>query len=95
MGTVGHAARAVGLSAVSAYKLLKRPGAESFADAWNRAISGGRARMFDQAMERALNGVTTVRVRANGTIETTHGPDLRVMMAVIKSPPFSRRGRLS
>lgn len=87
MGTVGMAASAVGLSAVSAYKLLRRPGAESFAAAWDRAVSLGRARMFDYAMERALNGVTTVRILKGSAIDVEQGPDRRMMMAAIKAPP--------
>ena len=93
MGTVGYAARAVGMSAVSAYKLLKRPGAESFADAWDRAISAGRARMFDYAIERALNGVTSIRIGAGAALDVSHGPDRRMMMAVLREPPRKARPR--
>ncbi|MDT7530499.1 hypothetical protein OVY29_17705 [Sphingopyxis sp. SE2] len=41
MGSVGQAARAVGMGRRSAYRLRDRPGAESFAQAWDRAISMG------------------------------------------------------
>lgn len=39
MGSVGRAARAVGIGRASAYRLRDRPGASSFAAAWDRAIS--------------------------------------------------------
>src|SRR3546814_5900330 len=61
MGSVGQAARAVGMGRRSAYRLRDRPGAESFAQAWDRAIAMGRMRQFDYAMDRAINGITTVR----------------------------------
>jgi hypothetical protein len=71
MGSVGQAARAVGMGRRSAYRLRDRLGAESFARAWDQAISMGRMRQFDYAMDRALNGVTTVRVLRGGAIDVT------------------------
>jgi len=49
MGSVGHAAPAVGLGRASAYRLRDRAlalghGAESFAAAWDRALGTGRWR---------------------------------------------------
>jgi len=91
MGTVAHAARAVGMGPVSAYALRKRPGAESFAAAWDRALDHGRTRMLDFAMERALHGVTTIRLRLGGVIDVERGPDRRTIMAVLKQPPQRKR----
>jgi hypothetical protein len=65
-GTVGRAAQAVGMSKMSAYKLRKRIGAESFVVAWDDALSAERALMLDYAMDRAINGVTTIRLRLGG-----------------------------
>lgn len=66
-GAVSLAARAVGLTPKSAYLLRARPGAESFAAAWDRALGAGRARMFDLAMERTLHGYT-VPLKRRGKI---------------------------
>lgn len=86
-GTVDAAARAVGMSRVSAYRLRQRPGAESFAAAWDRALGEGRAMLCDAAMERALYGVTTVRMRIGGVIEVEHGPDRRLLASFLRLPP--------
>ncbi|MBC7986122.1 MAG: hypothetical protein H7X93_05550 [Sphingomonadaceae bacterium] len=91
MGTVDGAARAVGMSRMSAYKLRRRPGAESFAAAWDGALDTGRARMFDAAIDRALNGVTTLRLRLGGVIDIEHGPDRRLMMSALRAPPPPNR----
>src|SRR3546814_6975661 len=76
MGSVGPAAKAVGMGRASAYRLRERPGAESFAAAWDRAISMGRMRQYDYAMDRALNGVTIVRVLRGGAVDVSGGPDM-------------------
>ena len=55
-GVVSASAKAVGMSAKSAYALRKRPGAEGFAAAWDRAADEGTCRACDTAIDRALNG---------------------------------------
>src|SRR3546814_6904739 len=72
MGSVGQAARAVGMGRRSAYRLRDRPGAESFAQAWDRAIAMGRMRQYDYAMDRAINGITTVRDRKSTRLNSSH-----------------------
>lgn len=56
-GSVSAAARQVGLSARSAYALLDKDGAESFAGAWDTAVLMGvdatRANVIDRAMKGA------------------------------------------
>lgn len=56
-GSVSAAARQVGLSARSAYALLEKEGAESFAEAWDTAVLMGvdatRANVIDRAMKGA------------------------------------------
>jgi hypothetical protein len=89
-GTVGSAVEAVGMTRVSAYNLCKRPGAESFAREWELALSHGRARMIDHAMERAINGVTTIRLRLGGVVDLEHGPDRRMIMKALREPPPRR-----
>jgi hypothetical protein len=89
MGSVGPAARAVGMGRASAYRLRERAGAESFARAWDEALDQGRARMFDYAMDRAINGVTTVRVQRGGSVTVSNGPDMKLVYNVIRDsvPP--------
>ncbi|WP_422060903.1 hypothetical protein [Sphingopyxis sp.] len=84
MGSVGQAARAVGMGRRSAYRLRERPGADSFASAWDRAIATGRMRQFDYAMDRAINGITTVRILRGGAIDVTGGPDMDIVNAVLR-----------
>lgn len=85
-GTASAAAKMVGMSRKSAYALRARADAGSFADAWDKAISFGRARMFDSMMERAMNGVTTFTLRMGGAVDIRHGPDGHLMAAYLKSP---------
>ncbi|MBL8649207.1 MAG: hypothetical protein JNL35_02245 [Sphingopyxis sp.] len=84
MGSVGRGAKAVGMDRRSAYRLRERPGAESFAAAWDRALWMGRLRQFDYAMDRALNGVTTVRVLRGGAIDVSGGPDMDIVRAALR-----------
>lgn len=85
-GQIAEACRAVGISRKSAYKLLDRPGSESFAAAWGAALMSGQQRMLDQLMERAVGGVTTIVVKRGGAVEIGHGPDGRLMAGFLKSP---------
>lgn len=85
-GQVATACRTVGMSRKSAYKLLERPDAASFAQAWEAALTEGRQRMLDQLLARAIGGVTTILVKAGGAVEIGHGPDGRLMAGFLKSP---------
>ena len=68
LGAVAKACRAVGLSTASAYKLRDRPDAESFAAAWHLALQMGRDRVWERAMDRALNGyIRSTRYRGEVT----------------------------
>ena len=90
MGTVDSAAQAVGMSRISAYNLKKRADAGSFADEWDRALGFGRGMMFDYAMERAIYGVTTIKMRLGGAFEVQTGPDIKQIMRVLRLPPPRR-----
>ena len=90
MGSVGKAARAVGMGRASAYRLRERPDAVSFSRAWDRAISMGRTHQFSIAMDRALNGVTTVRVLKGGAIDVSGGPDMAVIQAALRDDGFAK-----
>lgn len=56
---VDEAARHVGMSRESAYTLRRRPGADSFRQAWELALNHAVARLADAALGRAMNGVAT------------------------------------
>ena len=90
MGTVDSAAQAVGMSRISAYNLKQRADAGSFADEWDRALGFGRGMMFDYAMERAIHGVTTIKMRLGGAFEVQTGPDIKQIMKVLRLPPPRR-----
>ena len=90
MGSVGKAARAVGMGRASAYRLRERPEATSFAAAWDCAISMGRTHQFSIAMDRALNGVTLIRVLKGGAIDVSGGPDMTVINAVLRDEAFPK-----
>ena len=66
--SVGHAARAVGMSARSAYKLLDRPGAQGFARAWDQALAEGMARLRGASLARCLEGGDFVPVYRRGRL---------------------------
>ena len=91
-GSVGRAARAVGMGRVSAYQLRKRKGAESFAAAWDWALRQGRTQMLTVALERALNGVTTIRLLRGGAVDIENGPDMRIVQSALREMP-SRQGK--
>jgi hypothetical protein len=92
MGSVGQAARAVGMGRVSAYRLRERAlaiggGAESFAAAWDNAIGLGRTQQYGAAMDAAINGVTTVRVLRGGSVSVTGGPDMAIIRSALRETP--------
>ena len=64
--SVGKAARAVGMSRRSAYKLLDRPGAEQFAKAWDMALDFGMDRLRSSSIARCLDGGDFVPVFRKG-----------------------------
>jgi hypothetical protein len=55
-GSVSAAARAIGMTARSAYRLLDAEGADDFARAWDEAIHEGFTRVQMRSLERSLNG---------------------------------------
>jgi hypothetical protein len=56
LGGVASAAKAVGMSRESAYRLRAHPGAASFAAAWDKAQGWGRGRAADIGTDRAIHG---------------------------------------
>lgn len=83
MGVVAAAAKAVGCTAQSAYKLRLRPGADDFATAWDRALAEGRARAFELAFERAVDGEERPRYYRGKLVGTAHRVDDRLLIAAL------------
>lgn len=55
-GRVSHAARAVGMSENSCYRLRRSPGGENFAAAWGAARAHAALRLIDLAFDRVIDG---------------------------------------
>lgn len=91
MGSVRAACQAVGMGRVSAYRLRERADAESFAAAWDRAVEEGRSMQYCIAMDRALNGITTVRVHRGGSVSLSHGAEMRLVNNALSDPPAPPR----
>lgn len=83
MGVVTAAARAVGKSGTTAYRLRERPDAESFARAWDAAQDMAGDRAFDQAIDRAVHGVEVPRFYKGVQVATVRRPDYRLALKVL------------
>lgn len=90
LSTVDTAAQAAGMLRISAYNHKKRADAGSFADEWGRALGFGRDMMFDYALERAIYGVITIKMRLGGAFEFQTGPYEKHLMKVMRVPPLRR-----
>ena len=44
----------------------------------------GRMRQFESAMDRAINGITTVRVLRGGAVDVTGGPDMDIVHSALR-----------
>ena len=71
-GSVARAARAAGMTPRSASQLLDSPAADSFAEAWDRAIEEGIERVRADALERALAGVFVPVFRRGKLVRVEH-----------------------
>jgi hypothetical protein len=74
---VNVAARAVGMSVVSCYRLRRAPGAQSFAAAWNAARAHG--------FESAASVDAVLRAAANEAAFERH-ISTRVLIALLRKP---------
>ena len=84
-GCVSVAARGVGMTRKSAYRLRDRPGAESFVAAWDRAQGWGQDRTVDVGLERGLLGERVPIVRNGRVVGEIHRHDNRLAMAVLNA----------
>lgn len=70
-GLVGAAAKAVGMTRMSAYRLRRASHAGAFARAWDRARELAGAMIEDIAFERAIEGVEVETYDASGEVTGT------------------------
>ena len=82
-GSVSAAAKHVGMTARTAYKLLDAPGAESFAAAWDAAIDVGFAKVEIDALDRALNGSFVPIYRRGKLSRVEHRRNDRLAVAIL------------
>ena len=98
-GTVTLAARAVGSTSRSAYRLLDAPGADDFARAWDAAIDQGYARIQAEALERALKGAFVPVYRRDKLVRVEHRRSDKLAIALLsgkeRDPNLFRRTAVS
>ncbi|MEN2747687.1 hypothetical protein [Sphingomonas sp. T9W2] len=93
-GSVSEAARAVGMSASSAYRLRRSPGGEAFARAWDAAVAQAVSMLVDVAFDRAINGTVEPVLDANGRrIGSRHRPGDRMLMFLLAAHYPDRYGK--
>ncbi len=82
-GCVARAARAIGKTPRSAYRLLESEGAESFAEAWDQAIARGVEALRWDALDRALHGAWVPVVRRGKIVSFEHRRSDRLAIALL------------
>lgn len=86
-GSVEAAARKVGMARETAYRLRRKPGAASFAAAWD-AITGReralRAKVtFEEVRQRAMEGVLKVRMYGGRHVATEQKHDNSALLGLL------------
>lgn len=84
-GVVAVAARSVGKSPRSAYQLRARPGAESFAQAWDRALDEGQTRAIDVGLARSLQPMVVPVFRHGRQVGTRERFDNGLAIAALRA----------
>ncbi len=92
-GVVAAAARAIGMSATSAYNLRRRDDAGSFATAWDIAVEQARHHALAEAYDRAANGVMVPRLYRGQVVGMVRKADHRMAMAALRNPPKASGAR--
>ena len=99
-GSVARAARSVGMSPRSAYRLAHAPGAEDFVRAWDQAIEEGLERVRADALKDALGGAFVPVFRRGKLVRVEHRKSQRLALALLAGKPhevenLARRTMLS
>lgn len=85
-GTVGAAARLVGMSAKSAYALRRRAGEDSeFARAWDAALDRNYHDVLEQALPRAIDGEVVPVFYGGRQVGQYRRYDTRLALAVLRA----------
>lgn len=82
-GCVSRAAKCVGMTPKSAYRLLDAPGAGSFAAAWDQAIANGIETVRYSALDRAINGSWVPVSRRGKIVRYEHRFNDRMAVALL------------
>ena len=85
LGLVSAAAKSVGMSRKSAYALRLRPGAGSFAAAWDAAVTEGRDEAFGLAFDFAINGTPVPVFRRGVQIGERRCFDHRLLLTALRT----------
>jgi hypothetical protein len=88
-GIVATAAKAVGMGCTSAYNLRRRPGAESFAAAWDRARCIAREAALLHAIEETFRPRVTPRFYRGEYVGHFRSFDDRMLIAALKATQFA------
>ena len=91
-GIVKQAALHVGASLEALYKLRKRPGAEEFAHAWDRAVDAGVGRLEDCALARAIEGEERLVVSGGKILGTERRHNEALVMFFLRHRRAERFG---
>ncbi len=93
-GSVSEAAREVGMSASTAYRLRRSPGGEAFARAWDAAVAQAVGMLVDVAFDRAINGTVEPVLNAEGQrVGSRHRPGDRMLMFLLAAHYPDRYGK--
>jgi hypothetical protein len=91
--SVAEAAREVGMSRQSAYRLRARLQGEPFDFAWDAAFKSAFDRLAEAAMDRAMNGVEVQHYHKGEVVGSSRRFDERFTIALLKMRHEIGRGR--
>ncbi len=81
--SVAAAARSVGMTPRSAYRLTDAPGADGFVAAWDQAIEIGMARLRVDTLDRSLHGSYVPVYRRGKLVKVEHRRNDRLAIAIL------------
>ncbi|MEM6856878.1 MAG: hypothetical protein AAF559_03330 [Pseudomonadota bacterium] len=93
-GSVAQAARSVGMSRQSAYKLRARLEDAPFGASWRMATQGARSLLLEAALDRAINGVEVPHYWQGELVGTSRRFDERLTAALRNSGLLETRARV-
>ncbi len=82
-GSVAAAARSVGLTARSAYRLCDAAGADSFVAAWDKAIDIGISQLRADSLQRSLEGGFVPVYRRGKLVRVEHRRNDKLAIALL------------